>query len=326
MIRSRRAASRAGRQIRTTLAHEGGRSSGCSQLARSVNNDAGTVPRAWAAAGERHHPRLGQPGENVVQRGVITWQRRCVPLTSASCTPGRPSRPAGRPARRRPWSWSGAASRPASGLGGPAVADDRHPVGQRLGSARMWLDSSTVRPRRRSSSTHSRKTASISGSRPDVGSSRISSSASLAGPRSAPPSAGCPWSRPGLFAGSRANRSISSGRRLGSAADPAPAAGQQVDDLAAGQARPQGHVAGHVGQPAVQRGGGPPRSPRAGGPRRRRGAAGRAGCGWWWSCRPRWPRKACTSPWRTVRSRPSAPPSARTTCAAPPPRGVHDLV
>jgi hypothetical protein len=34
---------------------------------------------------------------------------------------------------------------------------------------------------------------------------------------------------------------------------------EQVDDLAAGQAGPQRHVAGHVGQPPVQRGGIPPR-------------------------------------------------------------------
>jgi hypothetical protein len=47
-------------------------------------------------------------------------------------------------------------------------------------SDRMWLDSSTVRPARRSSATQSRKTASISGSRPEVGSSSTSSSASLA--------------------------------------------------------------------------------------------------------------------------------------------------
>ena len=47
-------------------------------------------------------------------------------------------------------------------------------------SARMWLESRTVRPRRRSSLMHCWKTSSISGSRPDVGSSRISSSTSEA--------------------------------------------------------------------------------------------------------------------------------------------------
>ena len=47
-------------------------------------------------------------------------------------------------------------------------------------SARMWLDSSTVRPSALISRMQSWKTASISGSRPDVGSSRISSSASEA--------------------------------------------------------------------------------------------------------------------------------------------------
>ena len=44
-------------------------------------------------------------------------------------------------------------------------------------SARMWLDSSTVRPSALTSRTQSWKTDSISGSSPDVGSSRISSSA-----------------------------------------------------------------------------------------------------------------------------------------------------
>ena len=45
-------------------------------------------------------------------------------------------------------------------------------------SDRMWLDSSTVRPPPASSSMHSRNVASISGSSPEVGSSRISSSTS----------------------------------------------------------------------------------------------------------------------------------------------------
>ena len=44
-------------------------------------------------------------------------------------------------------------------------------------SARMWLDSRTVRPSALTSRMQSWKTASISGSSPDVGSSRISSSA-----------------------------------------------------------------------------------------------------------------------------------------------------
>ncbi len=47
-------------------------------------------------------------------------------------------------------------------------------------SDRMWLDSSTVRPPWRSSSMHSRNAASISGSSPLVGSSRMSRSASEA--------------------------------------------------------------------------------------------------------------------------------------------------
>ncbi len=49
-------------------------------------------------------------------------------------------------------------------------------------SARMWLDSSTVRPSLVASRMQSWKTVSISGSRPDVGSSSSSSSASAASP------------------------------------------------------------------------------------------------------------------------------------------------
>ena len=45
-------------------------------------------------------------------------------------------------------------------------------------SARMWLDSSTVRPAFRSSRTTSWKTTSINGSRPEVGSSKRYSSTS----------------------------------------------------------------------------------------------------------------------------------------------------
>src|SRR5664280_2516537 len=45
-------------------------------------------------------------------------------------------------------------------------------------SARIWLDSNTVRPSALTSRMQSWNTASISGSRPDVGSSRINNSAS----------------------------------------------------------------------------------------------------------------------------------------------------
>ena len=47
-------------------------------------------------------------------------------------------------------------------------------------SLRMWLERSTVAPAAVRSATHSLKTSSISGSSPEVGSSRISSSASAA--------------------------------------------------------------------------------------------------------------------------------------------------
>ena len=47
-------------------------------------------------------------------------------------------------------------------------------------SARMWLESSTVRPLLARSSMHAWNTASMSGSSPEVGSSSMSSSASEA--------------------------------------------------------------------------------------------------------------------------------------------------
>ena len=53
-------------------------------------------------------------------------------------------------------------------------------------SARMWLDSSTVRPAAASSRMHSWNTASISGSSPDVGSSSSSSSTSAASAATSP--------------------------------------------------------------------------------------------------------------------------------------------
>src|SRR6266545_5075179 len=80
-------------------------------------------------------------------------------------------------------------------------------------SDRMWLDSSTVRSRWRSSSMHCRNTSSISGSRPDVGSSRISNSTSLA--RAATKATFCrlplEYVRP-FFVGSRSNRRNRSSR------------------------------------------------------------------------------------------------------------------
>ncbi len=56
-------------------------------------------------------------------------------------------------------------------------------------SARMWLESSTVRPAPASSRMQAWNSASINGSRPEVGSSRSSSSTSSSGAASAATSA-----------------------------------------------------------------------------------------------------------------------------------------
>jgi hypothetical protein len=58
----------------------------------------------------------------------------------------------------------------------------------------------------------------------------------------------------GVGAGLLARVQVEQLQQLGPAlgVQPAPQPAQQVDDLAAGQGRPQGHVPGHIGQPAVQ--------------------------------------------------------------------------
>ena len=128
------------------------------------------------------------------------------------------------------------------------------------------------------------------------------------GRRSAPPSAGCPWNRPAPSWPGPARTARSAPACAWVDGRPGAAqAGQQADDLAAGQARPQGHVAGHVGEPFVQRDRVPPRVAAE--------QAGRAavlaqqaeqdadGGGLARSVRP---EEGCTSPDRTVRSRPSS--------------------
>ena len=175
-------------------------------------------------------------------------------------------------------------------------------------SARMWLDSSTVRPSAFTSSDalledrlHQRVEPGrrlVEQQQLDVGRERR---------RPARPSAGCPWSRCGaFFVGSSSKRSSSSARRVGSR--PPRSRPSRSIDLAAGEVGPQGHVAGHVGEPAVQR-----RRRRATGRRRagvdrrrRRRAAGRAAPGSWWTCRrrsargSRAPRRAPTVEVETV--------------------------
>jgi hypothetical protein len=60
------------------------------------------------------------------------------------------------------------------------IADDADAIAHSLDLTEKWLDSSTVRPCARSLATSSRKTASINGSRPEVGSSSTNNSTSEA--------------------------------------------------------------------------------------------------------------------------------------------------
>ena len=101
-------------------------------------------------------------------------RRRARPAASPGRRPAAPSRP------RSPCASGGAAR---SGCRSARVRPARMMLTRShsaSASARMWLDSSTVRPSARTSRMQSWNTASMSGSRPDVGSSRISSSASEA--------------------------------------------------------------------------------------------------------------------------------------------------
>ena len=120
-------------------------------------------------------------------------------------------------------------------------------------SARMWLDSSTVRPSAFTSRMQSWKTASISGSSPEVGSSRMSSSARRRERRDQRrPSGGCPSSRCAPSSSGRA-RSARAARRGGAGR------GRRAAGRAGRSPRRRSASAtsvtspGHVREPAVQR-------------------------------------------------------------------------
>ena len=117
--------------------------------------------------------------------------------------------------------------------------------------------------------------------------------------RPAPPSAGCPWSSCGPSWSGRA-RTARSARRARFSSSPPRSRPEQVDRLAAGEVGPQVHVAGHVGEPAVQGGRvGATGRRRAGGPSppslRSRPSSTRMVVD---LPAPLGPRKPCTSPAR----------------------------
>ena len=121
----------------------------------------------------------------------------------------------------------------------------------------MWLDSRNVRPSAAASRTTCWKTASISGSRPEVGSSIRNSSTSAASAATSATFCRLPfeYARPFVRVQLEALEKPVATARVQTAAQPA----EQVDGLAAGQVRPQSHIARHVGQPPVQVDGVPPR-------------------------------------------------------------------
>ena len=172
----------------------------------------------------------------------------------------RPARPARAPGRGRRVSasivirvrWRSSASEPVSTVrparmivtrSHSASTSDEDVAGEQHGAARA----------RARSATHARKTSSISGSRPEVGSSRISSSTSDA-------KRGDQRDLLPVALGVRAAllrrvelealQQLLAAPLVQAAAQPA----EQVDRLAAAEVGPQRHVARHVGEPPVQRG------------------------------------------------------------------------
>ena len=188
--------------------------------------------------------------------GVDVEARRGRPSTSRPCTPGE----AGEPRRRR--ASVSAVDRRAgqvaqlgerAGLHRAAGADDAHPSHSASTSARMWLDSSTVRPSARDLADARPGTPPPSAGRGPTSARRARAARRRRrARRPARPSGGCPSSRCGpSCVGSSSKRSSSSSRRVRSRS-PRSRPSRSID-LAAGELGPQVHVAGHVGEPAVQR-------------------------------------------------------------------------
>ena len=194
-------------------------------------------------------------------------------------------------------------------------------------SARMWLESSTVRPARALVARRTRGTPPPSaGPGPDVGSSRISSSTSEASAATSATFWRLPleYARPFLV-GSSSKRSSSS--RAALLVEAAAQAAEQVDRLAAGEVRPQRHVAGHVGEPAVQGDRVAPRvaaeQPRR---RRRRRAAARAAPGSSSTCPRRWGRGSRGPRPRRPRGRARRARASRRSVLTRPETEIADMI
>ena len=143
----------------------------------------GTAPRASAACSSGCATPSSASRRIVSSRWTVSTSKRARwSSTWRSCTPGSWSRPSGSRSvstvidvRVR---WRSSDSVPVSTvLPARMIVTRSHSFST---SARMWLESSTVRPCSRISSMQDWKTASFSGSRPEVGSSSTNSSASEA--------------------------------------------------------------------------------------------------------------------------------------------------
>ena len=253
-------------------------------------------------AGQRARPRarLSRPAAPSSWR-CRPRRRRGARTTSGRApragAPGRSARPASSASIEVRVRWRRSASVPVSTVRPARMMLTRSHSAST--SARMWLDSSTVRPLA-APPRCSRGTPPPSAG-PAPRSARPGSAARRRRRARRPgrPSAGCPWSRCAPFLRRvqlEPLQQLGARRWVEAAAQPA----EQVDDLAAGQVRPEVDVAGHVGEPPVQRGGVAPgvaAEQRA--PCRRPRAAARAGSGSWWTSRRRWGRGSrAPPPWR----------------------------
>ena len=259
--RSRRSASRSQRTACRRGGHRAGRPSRLADGLGAVVAQEQLLERRRLALQRCDAERL-ERGEQPAQRRRCRPRRRTrVPSTARSCTPGRRVQ-AG---RRRSSSSARTEVRVRCRSSASVPVSTVRPARMMLTrsqsastSARMWLDSSTVRPWPCSSADalaehllHQRVQAGgrlVQQEQLDVGGERGDQRDLL------PVALGV---RPAFLVGSRSKRSSSSARRA--RVQPAAQPAEQVDHLAAGQVRPQRHVAGHVRQPAVQRRSRPPR-------------------------------------------------------------------
>ena len=208
-------------------------------VARSAG---GRAPRGSAVASRlRTPPWVSCRSDRLEPRPVSTSNARPVPVDLQVVHAGRARSPSRRcavsPSIEVRVRWRSSASVPVSTV--RPGADDAHPVAQRLDLGEDVAGQQDGSPAARAPRGCSPGTRP-----PSAGRARRSARRGSAArrrrraPRPAPPSAGCPSSRRGpSCVGSSSKRSSSSSRRR--RVEPAAQPAEQVDDLAAGQVRPQ---------------------------------------------------------------------------------------